>query len=237
MKNLIVANWKLNPVTTKEAEELFNSIKEGIKDINNAGAVICPPFIFLSSLKGLPLGAQDCYWEEKGAYTGEISVEMIKELGCEYVIIGHSERRKYFNEKDEDVNKKVLKVLEVGLTPIICVGETEAERELDKTEDVLKEELEIGLANVLDLSKIIIAYEPIWAIGTGNACDVEEAQRMKEVIQKMTSKNIRILYGGSANASNIEGYLREAGFYGLLVGGASLKLDEFIKMVKIANEI
>lgn len=231
MKPLIVANWKMNPASIKEAEKLFNSVSEGVKDIKDAETVICPPFIYLPLLKGLTLGAQDSYWEKKGAYTGEVSVAMLKDLGCEYVIVGHSERRKLFGEKDNDVNKKVLTVLDAGLIPILCVGETEEEREQEKTEEVLKEELEVGLIDVHDVSKVIVAYEPIWAIGTGNPCDVEEAQRMKEIIQKMVSKDIKVLYGGSAKASNAEAYLKQAGFDGLLVGGASLKAEEFIKIV------
>lgn len=230
MKSLIVANWKMNPVTIKEAEELFNSVKRGVKDIRNAETVICPPFIYLPLLKGLTLGAQDCYWEEKGAYTGEVSVAMLKEMGCKYVIIGHSEKRKYFNETDEIVNRKVKTTLETGLIPIVCIGETEGEREMDKTEAVLEKEIKQGLDGV-DVSKIVIAYEPIWAVGTGNPCDVEEAQRMKEIIQKMVSKDSKILYGGSTKANNTEGYLKQAGFNGLLVGGASLDPKEFIKIV------
>lgn len=233
MKPLIVANWKMNPVTIKEAEELFNSVKQGVKDVENAETVICPPFIYLPLLKGLTLGAQDSYWEEKGAYTGEVSIAMLKEIGCKYVIIGHSERRKYFNETDEIVNRKVKTTLKAGLIPIVCIGETEEEREMDKTEGVLEEEIKQGLDKV-DVSKIVIAYEPIWAIGTGNPCDVEEALRMKEIIQKMLSKDIRILYGGSAKANNAEGYLKQAGFNGLLVGGASLDPKEFIKIVNIS---
>jgi len=230
MKPLIVANWKMNPVTIKEAEELFNSVKHGVKGIENVEIVICPPFIYLPLLKGLTLGAQDCYYEEKGAYTGEVSIAMLKQIGCKYIIIGHSERRKYFNETDEIVNRKVKTTLEAGLIPIVCIGETEEEREMDKTEEVLEKEIKQGLDGV-DVSKIIIAYEPIWAIGTGNPCDVEETRRMKEIIQKMVSKNVRILYGGSAKANNAEGYLKQAGFDGLLVGGASLDSKEFVKIV------
>ena len=233
MKPLIVANWKMNPVTTKEAEELFNSVKHGVKDIESVETVICPPFIYLPLLKGLTLGAQDSYWEEKGAYTGEVSIAMLKEIGCKYIIIGHSERRKYFNETDEIVNRKVKTTLDAGLIPIVCVGETEKEREMDKTEELLEKEIKQGLDGI-DVSKIVIAYEPIWAIGTGNPCDIEEAQRMKEIIQKMLSKDIRILYGGSAKANNAEGYLKQAGFDGLLVGGASLDSKEFIKIINIS---
>ena len=245
MKPLIVANWKMNPVTMKEAEELFNSVSEGVKNIENVDVVICPPFVFLQTtnykLQTIKLGAQDCYWEEKGAYTGEVSVAMLKEIGCKYVIIGHSERRKYFNETDEMVNKKVKTTLEAGLIPILCVGETEGEREMDKTEEVLEKEIKDGL-NGVDVSRIIIAYEPIWAIGTGNPCNVEEAQKMKEIIQKFPlrgisrreTKDIRILYGGSVKANNAEEYLKQAGFNGLLVGGASLNAKEFIKIVNIS---
>jgi len=228
MKKIIVANWKCNPVTRSEAEELFDSVSKGTKDME-VETVICPPFVFLGLGSGI-LGAQDSFYEEKGAYTGEVSVTMLKELGCQYVIVGHSERRKYFNETDELVNKKIKAILGAGLIPIVCIGETEEERENNKTEEILEKEVKDGLEGV-DLSKIVIAYEPIWAIGTGNACDVEEAQRMKETIQKMTSKDMRILYGGSANASNAKGYL-DVGFDGLLVGGASLKAAEFIKIVE-----
>ncbi|MBU2544856.1 triose-phosphate isomerase [Patescibacteria group bacterium] len=225
MEKLIVANWKMNPGTWQEAEELFGAVKK-------TGAVICPPFIYLKSLAPYEnLGAQDCFYREKGPYTGEISVTMLKDLGCKYIIIGHSERRKYFNETDEDINKKVKTVIEAGLIPIVCVGETEEERENNKTEEILEKEIRDGLDGI-DYSKIVIAYEPIWAIGTGNACDIEEAERMKEVIQKMTSKNIKIIYGGSANADNADGYLNQANFDGLLVGGASLKPDEFKRITE-----
>ncbi len=238
MDPLIVANWKLNPITSKEAEELFNSVKHGVKDIENIETVICPPFIYLPLLKGLTLGAQDCYWEEKGAYTGEVSVAMLKEMRCKYIIIGHSERRKYFNETDEIVNRKVKTTLEAGLIPIVCIGETEGEREMDKTESVLEKEIKEGL-NGVDFSKVVIAYEPIWAIGTGNPCDVEEAKEMNLLIRRIisklydsaASKKIRILYGGSVKANNAEEYLKQAEFNGLIVGGASLDPKEFVKIV------
>ena len=225
MKKLIVANWKLNPVTLKEAQDIVNNLE--------GEAVICPPFIYLSQLEGVTLGAQDCYWEDKGAFTGEVSVAMWKELGVKYVIVGHSERRQHFGETDEDVNKKTKAVIDAGLTPIVCIGETQEERESDKTEEVLEKEITEGLKDV-DLSKIVIAYEPIWAIGTGNACDVEEATRMKEVIAKMTDKNVKIIYGGSAKADNAEGYL-DAGFDGLLVGGASLAPQQFTQIISLSK--
>lgn len=236
MKHLIVANWKMNPDTYEEAEKLFNSVKK-------TGAVICPPFIYLRSLAPYAgLGAQDCFWENKGAYTGEVSVAMLKDLGCHYVIIGHSERRQYFQETNEMVNKKLKAVLAAGLNSIVCIGETEQEREQEKTEQVLHQEIVAGLNGipVSKISKIIIAYEPIWAIGTGNPCDVEEAQKMGLLIRKIiakisnlsVSKKIRILYGGSVNSKNSQGYLTEAGFQGLLVGGASLDPKEFLKITK-----
>ncbi len=235
-KKIIIANWKMNPENLKKAQKLFKSIK--VK--SEAEVVVCPPFIYLSSLKGS--GAQNCFFEEKGPYTGEVSVSMLKDLGCKYVIIGHSERRKHFQETDELINKKLKAVLNKGLSPIFCIGETGEEREEEKTEQVLLKELEQGLKDI-PLSKIAnlnIAYEPIWAIGTGNACDVEEAQKMGLLIRKIISKlynpyiskKIRILYGGSVNSKNASGYIKEAGFQGLLVGGASLDAKEFIKIIK-----
>ena len=250
MKPLIVANWKCNPTITKDAEKLFDSVNKGVKGIKNAEVVICPPFIYLKELSSLKrsltpyfkTGAQNCFWENKGAYTGEISPLMLKDLGCQYVIIGHSERRKYFQETDEIVNKKIKAVLGSGLNIILCIGETEEEREQEKTEQVLHQEIVAGLNEVpvSKISQLSIAYEPIWAIGTSNACDVEEAQKTGLLIRKIisktynlsVSKKMRILYGGSANSRNAKSYLKEAGFQGLLVGGASLDPKEFLKIIK-----
>jgi len=241
-KPIIVANWKCNPVTTKEAEKLFVSVKKSVKNIKQAEVVVCPPFIFLSKLKGLTLGAQNCFWQDRGAYTGEISGAMLKNLGCNYIIIGHSERRKHFQETEEMINKKLKAVLLSDLNAIFCVGETQEEREEDKTEQILHQQIVSGLNGVpfSKISNLIIAYEPVWAIGTGNACDVEEAQKMALVIRKIISKiynlgiskKIRILYGGSVNSKNGQSYLDEGGFQGLLVGGASLDSKEFIDLVR-----
>ncbi|MDP2910336.1 MAG: triose-phosphate isomerase [bacterium] len=242
MKPLIIANWKCNPVKAEEAESLFNSVKKGVKDIRGAEVVICPPFIYLSKLEGLALGAQNCFWQDKGAYTGEVSVAMIKNSGCDYIIIGHSERRRHFQETDEMINKKLKAALLSDLSVIFCVGETQEEREGDKTEQILHQEIVSGL-NGVPLSKIpnlVIAYEPVWAIGTGNACDVEESQKMALVIRKIISKiynlniskKIRILYGGSVNSKNGQAYLNEGGFQGLLIGSASLDSKEFVDLVK-----
>ncbi len=258
MKTLIVANWKCNPTTLAEAKWLFDSVKKGVKKIKKAEVVVCPPSIYLSELKSqdstLKIGAQNCFWEKEGAYTGEISALMLKNIGCQYIIVGHSERRKYFNETDEIVNKKLKSVLDAGLLPILCIGETKKERDQGKTDKVLKKQIETDLKGIKNLkatlrgvrfasSKIknlILAYEPIWAIGSGKPCDVEEAQKAGLLIKKIISnlfnikiaEKIQILYGGSVNSKNAEGYIKEAGLDGLLVGGASLKSNEFVRIVK-----
>lgn len=218
MKPLIVANWKMNPLSLAEAKKLFDSVKRGVKNIKKAEVVICPPFLYLNELSSsrparslarlIRIGAQNCFYEKEGAYTGEVSPAMLKDLGCKYVIVGHSERRKYFKETDEQVNKKLKAALKAGLTPILCISD--------------QKEIPYGLNK-----KTIIAYEPIWAIGSGKACDVEEAQKMRILIRKIAGKDIRVLYGGSVNSKNASDYIKEAGFQGLLVGGASLKAEEF----------
>ncbi len=242
MKPLIAANWKLNPQTKKEAEDLFKKVKAGVKSVKTAEVVICPPFIFTPLFKGLSLGAQNCYLEEKGAFTGEISPAMIKTMGLEYVIIGHSERRKYFSETDEQINKKVKLAVKTGLKVILCIGETAEERDNGKKTLVLKSQLENDLAGFSreDVKSIAIAYEPIWAIGTGNNCSVQETTTsllfIKQTINNLYNREIadktRILYGGSVKAENAKEYIKEAGANGLLVGGASLKVEEFVSIVK-----
>ena len=231
MKPLIIANWKMNPLTPKEAKALFDAVKKGAK---GPEVVICPPFVYLPLLKGLPLGAQNCSWEEKGAYTGEISPLMLKEMGVDYVIIGHSERRKYFGETDEQINKKISKALAAGLKVIFCIGETEAERSSGKKNEVLERQIKTGLSGINNQENISVAYEPVWAIGTGNNCSVQETKESIDFIRKFVPES-RILYGGSVNGENSGPYIKEAGANGLLVGGASLKADEFIKIVKSAE--
>ncbi|MBZ9577769.1 triose-phosphate isomerase [Patescibacteria group bacterium] len=247
MKTLIVANWKTNPQTLRGAKKLFNSVKRGARNIKRTEIVICPPFVFLSNIQyltsNIKLGAQDVFWEKEGAYTGEVSSSMLKDIGCQYVIIGHSERRRYFKETDEIINKKLKAALAAKLRPILCIGETQREREQGKTESILRNQIVSDLKGISKarFSRVIVAYEPIWAIGTGRPCDVEEAQKMGLLIRKIiskiynqaVSKNVRILYGGSVNSKNAAGYIKEAGLQGLLVGGASLKAKEFIKIVKI----
>lgn len=231
MKKIIVANWKLNPSSQKEAEQLFDAVKEGVKDLESAKVIICPPYVYLSLLKGLTLGSQNVSYQEKGAFTGQVSALMLKDLGVEYVIIGHSEARQYLAEKNEDINKKIKECLEEGLKIIFCIGEQDGE---DK-ETVLKQQIEEGLDGVSDVENIIVAYEPVWAIGTGKNCSIEETKSSVALIKKLLGQiSIKILYGGSVNAENASGYLNEADVDGLLVGGASLKAEEFIKIVASA---
>lgn len=234
MKNLIVANWKMNPVSQEEAKKLFDAVKEGVKGAK-AEVVICPPFLYMGSLKGLILGAQDLFCEDKGAFTGEISCLMLRDLGIEYVIIGHSERRKYFAETDELINKKIKKALETGLKVIFCIGETIEERNAGKTDEVIKTQVVNGLAGIEDLANVNIAYEPVWAIGTGNNCPVDETKRVVSLVRSLVKKNIRVLYGASVKSENSGAYIRDAGANGLLVGGASLNAEEFVKIVKSAE--
>lgn len=249
MKSLIVANWKLNPQTLIEAKKLFNSVKKGIRNIKKVEIVICPPFLYISDLKkladqkltpNLKFGAQDCFWENKGAFTGEISPSMLKNLGCQYVILGHSERRRYFQESDEMINKKIKAAISENLKPILCIGETEDERKEGKTFKVLKNQLQKNLAKIekskLKIGSLIVAYEPVWAIGTGNPCEPKEAKKVFLFLKKIL-KNSIILYGGSVNSENAINYLKESGFQGLLVGGASLKAKEFIEIVKKSEEV
>ena len=199
-KPLIVANWKMNPASLKEAKKLFRLTKNK--------AVICPPFVYLSDLK--PNGAQDCFWEEKGAYTGEISPQMLKSLGIKHVIIGHSERRKHYKETDVMVRAKLKAALRAGLKPILCI---------DKISQIPKD-IRQGF---------ILAYEPLFAIGTGKACSPERAEKMRLAIKKKL--RVPVLYGGSVNSQNARDYIK-VGFNGLLVGGASLEPKEFINIVK-----
>ena len=246
IKLLIVANWKCNPATLKEAEQLFILVQEGIRNIKKVEVVICPPFIYLPAVAsgggGLSIGAQNCFWEEKGAFTGEISASMLKGLGIEYVIVGHSERRKYFKETDEEINKKTKAVLKAGLKAILCIGESAEERKNGRKNEVLKFQLEKDLngTSLQEIENVVIAYEPVWAVGTGDNCSVEETkdsiifirQIISELYNKEISEKMRIIYGGSVNSQNSAGYVKKAGANGLLPGGASLKADEFINIVK-----
>lgn len=241
VKKLIVANWKMNPASQKSAKRLFEAVKKSVRKVKNTEVVVCPPFIYLSLLKGLPLGAQDVFHENEGTFTGEISPLMLKDLGVKHVIVGHSERRMYFGETDEMINKKIKATLREKLKPIFCIGENIGE---DKT-TVLERQMNGGLSEIApkDFKKIVIAYEPVWAIGTGNNCSINETMSSILLIRKIISKlygkksasAAKIIYGGSVDSGNAGLYLREAGASGLLVGGASLDAEEFIRIIMAAQ--
>lgn len=249
MKNLIVANWKMNPASQKEAKNIFNGIKKGVKGVKSE-VVICPPFVYLPLLKGFILGAQNVFWENSGTYTGEVSPAMLRDLGVKYVIVGHSERRRYFGETDETVNKKIKAVLVAGLSPIICVGENLNQKEAGETENVLKKQLLAGLEGVLDLGQdFAVAYEPIWAISGGDPYKTKELPTPEKVGKinnyirsllidiygKESADYVRIIYGGSSNAGNAKDYLEKGGVQGFLVGGASLKPEDFSQIAKLSE--
>jgi triosephosphate isomerase len=248
-KVLIVANWKCNPKSIREAISLFEKVKYGIRKLKNVEVVVCPPSCFLPLFKkslNPILGGQDCFWEQSGAFTGEVSPVMLKDVGCKYVIIGHSERKFWRGETEEIINMKLKAAISSQLKPIFCVGETEEERNMDNTQNIIQVQLENGLKNISkkELENIIIAYEPVWAIGSGNPCPVDEAQTMGLLIRKIinhlynrnVSENIRVLYGGSVNSKNSADYVKEARLQGLLVGGASLDAKEFIEIVKAVSQ-
>ena len=246
---MIAGNWKMN-TTVSEAAELVGAMLAGLDRIDSIEKVLCPPFVSLDAVRKLiegssiKLGAQNLFYEEKGAYTGEISPPMIAGL-CEFVIIGHSERRQYFNETGEVVNKKIAAALKVGLKPILCIGEKLEENETGRTEEVVTGQLESSLANIANLDGTVIAYEPIWAIGTGKAATGEQAnvtislirQNISRLYDDKTAQNIRILYGGSVTAVNTAEFMRQTEIDGALVGGASLKASEFLSIVAQTSEI
>lgn len=246
-KPFIAGNWKMNK-TISDSIELVNSLRRELVDIENADIIVCPPYIALCEIADLvvdsniKLGAQNVYWEEVGAFTGEISPLMLKDVGCRYVIIGHSERRKYFSETDEAVNKKIKASQSAGLIPIVCVGETDEERESKKTTSVVENQLQGGLKdlNSESVSKLIIAYEPVWAIGTGKTATPEQAQEVHRFIRDWlknnysseVAENVRIIYGGSVNPSNTKDLIKQSDIDGALVGGASLESSSFGEIVK-----
>lgn len=232
----------------EEAKALVQSLKDLVKDVTNVEIVVCPPFISLHAVKEMlagsriGLGAQNVYWEKSGAFTGEVSAPMLKSVGCTYVIIGHSERRTYFGETDETVNKRIFAALAEGLKPIVCIGETLEEREAGKTFEVIKRQVEGGLANlsVEQMATVVIAYEPVWAIGTGKTATPAQAQEVHAFIRKLlndifgqtTAEATRIQYGGSVKPDNAAELMAQPDIDGALVGGASLKADSFEKIIK-----
>ena len=246
---VVAGNWKMNK-TVAEAQDLVSKMSAQLREIKNVEKILCPPFIALPALSimlagsDIGLGAQNMHWEEKGAFTGEISASMLKEF-CSYVIIGHSERRAYFGETDENVNRKLRAAKNADLTPIICVGETLDEYESERTSEVVRRQINGGLAGIdaANAAKIVVAYEPVWAIGTGKASSGENANyvhqkvirtALSELFGEDSAEKIRILYGGSVTASNAAEFFAYPDIDGALVGGASLKADEFVAITKAA---
>lgn len=251
-KPMMAGNWKMNK-TINEAVALARAIREQVSGITNVDCVVCPPFIDIpmvsAELMGsnVAVGAQNMHWAESGAYTGEISAAMLKNLAT-YVIIGHSERRQYFAETDESVNKKVHAAVAAGLTPIICVGESLEQNERGETQEFVSGQVKAALAgfNAAQMTDIVIAYEPIWAIGTGRAATAEQANdicggvvraAVREFLGEEAAATIRILYGGSANDKNIGELMAQPDIDGALIGGASLKVESYVSMVKTTSKL
>jgi len=235
----------MNPVNQKEAKNLFEAIKKGIRNVKNIEVVICPPFVYLNLFKGLTLGAQNVFYKEKGAFTGEVSASQLRDLKVKYVIIGHSESRQYLNETNEIINKKIKESLSEKLKPILCVGETNEEKQMGKKVEVLERQITENLKgiNIKAVKNITIAYEPVWAIGPGENCSIDETMSsilfIRKVIFKLYNRvvadNMSVLYGGSVEPDNAASYIKSAGANGLLVGGASLNAEDFIKIVKAVS--
>lgn len=246
-KTIIAGNWKMNK-TSLEAIDLTNALNRELSDVTDVDVVICPAFTVLSEINELltdsnvKLGAQNLHWENSGAFTGEVSASMLKSVGCGYVIIGHSERRQYFGETNETVNKKVKAALKNGLAPMVCVGENLKEREQKETFDIVRNHIEGSLAGLTteEMKNIIIAYEPVWAIGTGKTATPAQAQEVHAFIRELLLKifgnavaaETKIQYGGSVTPENIADLIAQNDIDGALVGGASLKAESFIKIVK-----
>jgi triosephosphate isomerase len=251
-RKLIAGNWKMNK-DIHETAELIRSLTTGIRDIpKEVGIVICPPFVSLAIAKtivensAIQLGAQNMSQHDDGAFTGEISARMLISAGCRYVILGHSERRQFYAETDELINKKAVKALSAGLTPIVCVGETLAERESGITDRVITTQVRGVLAGIpaADIGKVVVAYEPVWAIGTGKNATPEQANDVHRLIRKLVgqlyswavAEKLTILYGGSVNAQNALTLFRETDIDGGLIGGASLKSDSFLSIITAGKD-
>jgi triosephosphate isomerase len=252
-KKIFVANWKMN-LTVVETEKLAEELSQGLRSLarEEVEIVLCPAFPALDNLSlilqkenpaNLKIGAQDVFWEEKGAFTGEVSVKMLKEADCRYVIVGHSERRKNLGETDEMINKKVKILVENDLTPIVCIGETFEERQKGIRDVVVARQTAAAMDGVelFGNKKVIIAYEPVWVIGTGQAVDPEDAEHSHRMIKEalleifpvdIVEKHFQIIYGGSIDSKNIKDFVDRENIEGVLVGGASLRAEEFVKMIK-----
>jgi triosephosphate isomerase len=248
-KPLMAGNWKMNK-TISEAASVVKALRGAVADVNDVEILLCPSFTALyavsNEVKGsnINIGAQDIFWEAKGAFTGEVSPAMVKDTGCSYVLVGHSERRQYFGETNETVNKKTKAALAIGLTPVVCIGETLMERESDITFQVIEKQIKEGLSHLTpeQASLTVIAYEPVWAIGTGKTATPHQAQEVHAFVRKIyaqmykeAASNARILYGGSVNPENVSELMKQPDIDGGLVGGASLEAESFAKLVKYSK--
>lgn len=251
-KKFIAGNWKMNTARADGAA-LAAAIAAKVGTAAEVEVAVCPPALYLEAVgkvlagSAVGLGAQNCYHEAKGAFTGEISPQMLLDVGCKYVILGHSERRAIFKESNQDVNRKLLAVLSVGLVPIVCVGETLEERKADRTTAVVREQIEGSLAGLSaeQMQKVVIAYEPVWAIGTGVVATPEQAEAVHADLRRLLetrynselASSVRIQYGGSVNAENAATLLGQPNIDGALVGGASLKAESFLAIVAAARAV
>ena len=245
IKSIVAGNWKMNK-TPNNGKLFISEVISCLENINNVDIVFCPPYTGLSNLAVSPpfyIGAQNCYFEDNGAYTGEISLNMLLECNVEYVIIGHSERRHIFKERNDSINKKIVKVLESGIRPILCIGETINEMNEGKAYNIIEEQLISGLNGIKSLANIVIAYEPVWAIGTGLTASSEQIYDAHMYVRKILSqlfndkesKTTPILYGGSVNSTNANELIMIDGVNGFLIGGASLDVIKFTDIVKVVN--
>ena len=246
---MIAGNWKLN-LTPAAGADLVNGIRAGLSGSEQAEVLVCPTFLgFDAALQAaagsaVAVGGQNCYWEAKGAFTGEVSAELLKEAGATHVILGHSERRQYFGETDETINTRLKAALAAGLVPVLCIGETLEEREAGKLEEILKGQLTGSLAGLGadELKDLVVAYEPVWAIGTGVTASTEQAQEAHVAVRGFLkalvgdlADSVRILYGGSVKPGNAAELLGQADIDGALVGGASLKAEDFLGIISAAG--
>ncbi|MHC4606011.1 MAG: triose-phosphate isomerase [Planctomycetota bacterium] len=247
---LMAGNWKMH-CTAAEAKDLAGGLRERVEGVEGVSVLLCPPFTALAAVRGviegssIALGAQDLYWEEKGAFTGQVSAPMLLDAGCRYVIVGHSERRHVFGETDQDVNRKTKAALAHGLVPIVCVGELLEEREKNVTEEVVSRQIIRALDGLepAQVAGLVIAYEPVWAIGTGKTATPAVAQDAHRFIRGLiagrfgegTAKWMRIQYGGSVKPGNVAELMAQPDIDGALVGGASLKVDSFARIVRFGD--
>lgn len=245
-KPLVAGNWKMN-TSADEAIDLAKGVVANAEGLDKIDVVLCPPFVWLSSVApiikstSVKLGAQNMHWEDKGAYTGEISARMLKSVGCDYVIIGHSERRQCFGETSQIVNKKLKRAIEARLTAIVCLGESLKEREAGRTNSIITGQFNYSFEGITDFEKLVIAYEPIWAIGTGKTATAEQAQEVHKLLRKLLQQKtdsydeVRILYGGSVKPNNAAELIAQDDIDGFLVGGASLNVSDYTTIIKTAS--